>query len=149
LQVFEQTQCIQRQKVFLMFMSWWCWAWCQSLLISMTWTFKVFNHIKYLSAIFEETRIFKLSTIYNKSSFKILQKMISFADRYFAALLECDNFDSHILSHTRNMKKTFSQGLNMCNHEDIERCDQNDFIESIHHISELNAWLMMKHKIDR
>jgi len=65
--------------------------------------------------------------------------MISFADRYFAALLECDNSDLHISFHTRNMKKTFSQDLDMHNHEDIERCNQNDFIESIHHISELDA----------
>ena len=37
------------------------------------------------------------------------------------------------------MKKTFLQNLNMRDHEDIERRDQNDFIESIHHISELDA----------
>jgi len=65
--------------------------------------------------------------------------MISFTNRYFAALLECDNSDLHISSHTRNMKKTFLQNLNMCNHEDIEKHDQNDLIELIHHISELDA----------
>jgi len=37
----------------------------------------------------------------------------------------------------------------MCNHEDIEKRNQNYLIESIHHISELDAWLMMKRKIDR
>jgi len=92
LQVLEQTQSIQRQKVSFMFISWWCWAWCQSSLINMTWTFKIFNCIEYLSTIFEETRLFRLSTTYDKSSFKILQKMISFADRYFAALLECNDW---------------------------------------------------------
>ncbi len=65
--------------------------------------------------------------------------MIFFANRYFAALLECDNSDLHISSHMRNMKKTFLQDLDMCNHEDIERRDQNNLIESIHHISELDA----------
>jgi len=65
--------------------------------------------------------------------------MIFFADKYFATLLECDNSDLHISSHTRNIKKTFSQDLDMCNHEDIERRDQNNLIESIHHISELDA----------
>jgi len=65
--------------------------------------------------------------------------MISFTDKYFAALLECDNSDLHISFHTKNMKKTFSQDLDICNHEDIERRDQNELIESIHHISELNA----------
>jgi len=141
-------QCIQRQKVSFMFVSWWCWAWCQSSLIRMTWTFKIFNHIEYLFAIFKETRIFRLFTTYNKSNFKILQKMISFADRYFAALLECNNSDLHISFHTKNMKKTFLQDLDMCNYENIKRCDQNDLIESIHHISELDAWLIMKRKID-
>ncbi len=131
-----------------MFMNWWCWAWCQSSLISMKWTFKIFNHIEYLFAIFKETRILRLFTIHDKSSFEILQKMIFFTDKYFAALLECDNSDLHILFYIRNMKKTFLQDLNMCNHEDIERCDQNNLIESIHHISELDAWLMTKHKID-
>ncbi len=65
--------------------------------------------------------------------------MISFADRYFAALLECNNSDLHISFHTKNMKKTFLQDLDMCNYENIKRCDQNDLIESIHHISELDA----------
>ena len=65
--------------------------------------------------------------------------MISFADRYFAALLECNNSDLHISFHTKNMKKTFLQDLDMCNYEDIKRRDQNDLIESIHHISELDA----------
>ncbi len=114
----------------------------------MKWTFKIFNHIEYLFAIFKETRILRLFTIHDKSSFEILQKMIFFTDKYFAALLECDNSDLHILFYIRNMKKTFLQDLNMCNHEDIERCDQNNLIESIHHISELDAWLMTKHKID-
>ncbi len=149
MQVLEQTQYIQWQKVSLMFMSWWCWAWCQSLLISMTWTFKIFNCIEYLFAIFEETRLLRLFTIYDKSSFEILQKMISFTDKYFAALLECNNSDLHISFHTKNMKKTFSQDLDMRDHEDIEKRDQNDFIESIHHISKLDVWLMTKRKIDR
>jgi len=92
LQVLEQTQSIQWQKVFLMFMSWWCWAWYQSSLIDMTWTFKIFNHIKYLSTIFEETRLLRLSTIHDKSSFKILQNMISFTNKYFAALLKCNDW---------------------------------------------------------
>ncbi len=131
-----------------MFMNWWCWAWCQSLLISMKWTFKIFNHIEYLFAIFKETRILRLFTIHDKSSFEILQKIIFFTDKYFATLLECDNSDLYILFYIRNMKKTFLQDLNMCNHEDIERCDQNNLIESIHHISELDAWLITKHKID-
>jgi len=65
--------------------------------------------------------------------------MIFFADRYFAALLECNNSDLHISFHTKNMKKTFLQDLDMCNYEDIKRRDQNDLIESIHHISELDA----------
>jgi len=68
-----------------------------------------------------------------------LQKIISFADRYFATLLEYDNSDLHISFHIRNMKKTFLQSLDMCNHEDIEKHDQNDLIELIHHINELNA----------
>jgi len=46
-----------------------------------------------------------------------------------------NNSSLHISSHARNMKKTFLQDLDMCNHEDIEKCDQNDLIESIHHIS--------------
>jgi len=33
------------------------------------------------------------------------------------------------------MKKTFSKDLNMRDHEDIEKRNQNDLIESIHHIS--------------
>jgi len=37
------------------------------------------------------------------------------------------------------MKKTFLQSLDMRNHEDIEKHDQNDLIELIHHINELNA----------
>jgi len=37
------------------------------------------------------------------------------------------------------MKKTFSQDLDMRDHEDIKKRDQNDLIESIHHISELDA----------
>jgi len=37
------------------------------------------------------------------------------------------------------MKKTFSQDLDMRDHEDIEKRDQNDLIELIHHISELDA----------
>ncbi len=65
--------------------------------------------------------------------------MIFFADKYFATLLKCDNSDLHISFYTRNMKKTFLQNLDMYNHEDIERRDQNDLIESIHHISELDA----------
>ncbi len=92
LQVLEQTQSIQQQKVFFMFISWWCWAWCQSSLINMIWTFKIFNHIEYLFTIFEETRLLRLSTTYDKSSFKILQKMISFADKYFTALLKCNDW---------------------------------------------------------
>ena len=45
------------------------------------------------------------------------------------------------------MKKTFLQDLDMCNHEDIEKRDQNNLIESIHHISACNEWLMTKRKI--
>jgi len=45
------------------------------------------------------------------------------------------------------MKKTFLQDLDICNHENIERRDQNDFIESIHHINACDEQLMMKHKI--
>ena len=74
--------------------------------------------------------------------------MISFTDKYFAALLECNNSDLHISFHTKNIKKTFSQDLDMRDHEDIEKRDQNDFIESIHHISKLDVWLMTKRKID-
>jgi hypothetical protein len=92
LQVLKQMQSIQWQKVSLMFMSWWCWAWCQSSLINMTWIFKIFNCIEYLFTIFKKTRLLKLSTIYDKSSFKILQKMISFADKYFTALLKCNDW---------------------------------------------------------
>jgi len=65
--------------------------------------------------------------------------MTFFTNKYFAALLECNNSDLHILFYMRNMKKTFLQDLDMCNHKDIEKCDQNDLIESIHHISELDA----------
>jgi len=65
--------------------------------------------------------------------------MISFTDRYFAALLKYDNSDLHISFHMKNMKKIFLQGLDMRDHENIKRRDQNDLIESIHHISELDA----------
>ncbi len=65
--------------------------------------------------------------------------MTFFTDKYFAVLLECDNSDLHISSYIKNMKKTFLQNLNMRDHEDIERRNQNDFIELIHHISELDA----------
>ncbi len=47
------------------------------------------------------------------------------------------------------MKKTFLQDLNMHNHEDIERCDQNDLIESIYYISACDEQLMMKRKIEQ
>jgi len=47
--------------------------------------------------------------------------MIFFADRYFTTLIECNNSDLHILFYMKNMKKTFLQDLNMCNHEDIEK----------------------------
>jgi len=47
------------------------------------------------------------------------------------------------------MKKTFLQDLNMRDHEDIKRCDQNDLIESIHHISACDKQLMTKRKIEQ
>jgi len=48
---------------------------------------------------------------------------------------QLNNFSLHISFHMKNMKKTFLQDLDMCNHEDIKKRDQNDLIESIHHIS--------------
>jgi len=45
------------------------------------------------------------------------------------------------------MKKTFSKDLDMRNHEDIERCNQNDFIELIHHINACDEQSIKKHKI--
>ncbi len=47
------------------------------------------------------------------------------------------------------MKKTFLQDLDICNHKDIKKCDQNDLIESIHYISAHDKWLMTKRKIEQ
>jgi len=60
-----------------------------------------------------------------------------------------NNFNLHISSYTRNMKKTFLQNLNMYNHENIKKRDQNDLIESIHHINACDEQLMMKRKIEQ
>jgi len=49
----------------------------------------------------------------------------------------------------RNMKKTFLKDLNMRDHEDIERHDQNDLIELIHHISACDEQSMKKCKIEQ
>jgi hypothetical protein len=58
-----------------------------------------------------------------------------------------NNFNLHILSCAKNMKKTFSKDLNMHNHEDIKKSDQNNLIESIHHISACDEQLIKKRKI--
>ena len=47
------------------------------------------------------------------------------------------------------MKKTFLQDLDMRDHENIKRRDQNDLIELIHHISACNEQLMTKRKIEQ
>ncbi len=47
------------------------------------------------------------------------------------------------------MKKTFLQDLDMRDHEDIKKCNQNDFIELIHHINACDEWLMTKRKIEQ
>ncbi len=62
---------------------------------------------------------------------------------------QLNNSSLHISFHARNIKKTFLQDLNMHNHEDIERCDQNDLIESIYYISACDEQLMMKRKIEQ
>jgi hypothetical protein len=45
------------------------------------------------------------------------------------------------------MKKTFLKNLNMRDHENIEKCNQNNLIELIHHISAHDEQLMKKRKI--
>jgi len=51
-----------------------------------------------------------------------------------------NNFNSHISSCTRNIKKTFSKDLNMRDHEDIEKCDQNNLVMGYTHW--LVGWLV-------
>ncbi len=43
----------------------------------------------------------------------------------------------------KNMKKTFLQDLNICDHKNIERCNQNDFIELIHYINVCDEQLII------